>query len=102
MMCVQVDVGQLAPTSVTEYAWRVKFAMKPPKEAVKYSENATVNSEVEVRPQGEGEGVTDCVAHPVPACFQLQWCWVFAAALGVSKSCRPLTMTLSKSSSTAP
>lgn len=50
--CVQVSVDQLAPTSVTEYAWRVKYAMKPPKDAMKYSENATVKSEVEVRRQG--------------------------------------------------
>jgi hypothetical protein len=35
---------------VTEYAWRVKFAMKPPKDPVKFSDNATVKSEVEVRP----------------------------------------------------
>lgn len=34
---------------MTEYAWRVKFAMKPPKDPVKFSENATVKSEVEVR-----------------------------------------------------
>lgn len=49
---MQVAVDQLAPTSVTEYAWRVKFGMKPPKDAVKYSENATVKSEVEVRRLG--------------------------------------------------
>lgn len=48
LTCLQVGVAELAPTSVTEYAWRVKLAMKPPKDPVKFSENATVKSEVEV------------------------------------------------------
>lgn len=45
---LQVGVSDLAPTQVVEYAWGVKFAMTPPKAGVKFSENATVKSEVEV------------------------------------------------------
>jgi len=46
--CCQVEVSDLAPSSVTEYAWRVKFAVKHAQKSVKFSENATLKSEVEV------------------------------------------------------
>lgn len=39
----------MAPTSVTEYAWALKFNMKPGKDGgVKFSESATIKSELEV------------------------------------------------------
>jgi hypothetical protein len=53
-LCPQVEVGELAPSSVTEYAWRLKFTMAPPKDGVKFSDNATVKNTLEVRVWGGG------------------------------------------------
>lgn len=75
LVCLQVAVADLAPTSVTEYAWRVKLAMKPPKDPVKFSENATVKSDVEVGAGLSARGPRTC------ACNRSNQTWACRATL---------------------
>jgi hypothetical protein len=53
----QVEIAELAPSSVTEYVWRIgKFGMKPAgrgvNASVNFAANATLRSELEVRVRG--------------------------------------------------